>query len=266
MLETLENKLKQIPKKTGVYHFLGDKRKILYVGKAKDLRSRVKSYFRSSGLSKRIQMMVAQIADLEWIVTVNEHEALVLENSHIKTFKPKFNILFRDDKSYPYLRFSQEKYPRVSYYRSRSQNNLIPNSPKKPIGENCLGPYPDPSAVREVISILQKIFGIRTCSNSIFNNRNRPCLLYQINRCSAPCVNLISETEYHNSIKLALKFVTGKMPEVFEELETKMKLTAKEQNYESAAKYRDQLQALRVTASAQRIIGCLLYTSDAADE
>lgn len=246
----IQEKLAHLPKHSGVYHFLGVNAQVLYVGKANNLRSRVKSYFRSQGLSKRIAMMVEQIVDLEWVITANEQEALVLENSHIKNLKPKFNILFRDDKSYPYLRFSADKFPRVSYFRSRqNQKNAIIAKGKS------LGPYPDSGAVRETITMLQKVFHLRTCGDSVFKNRKRPCLLYQIKRCSAPCVQLITADDYEQTVEMAIKFVEGKQPEVFAEIENKMLTASANLQFEKAGQYRDQLQALRVTASGQRIIG-----------
>lgn len=252
----LQKQIAQLPKHAGVYHFLGKEGNLLYVGKAGNLRSRVQSYFRVSGkgLSKRIEMMVALIDKIEWVITANEQEALVLENSHIKEFKPKFNILFRDDKSYPYLRFSKEDFPRLSYYRSR-HFNVINEKSALQNKDKCLGPYPDSLAVREAIAVLQKVFRIRTCADSIFKNRKRACLLHQIKRCSAPCVGKININDYQQTVNLAVKFVQGNQPEVFEELEQKMNNAAQDQKYEQAAEFRDQLQALRVTASAQRIVG-----------
>lgn len=236
---------------------------VLYVGKAKLLKNRVRSYFRSpKGLSRRIQMMVALVADIEWHVTANEAEALVLENSHIKSLRPKFNILFRDDKSYPYLRFSREEFPRISIYRGRSKRI-----------DDCFGPYPSAGAVHESMTLMQKVFLLRTCDDSVFRHRSRACLLHQIKRCSAPCVGHINAEDYQTSVNLAKRYIQGHQPEVFERIERDMQEASKSLQFERAAELRDQLHALRVTSSTQRIIGsaddfcdCVVVIEDDAHE
>jgi excinuclease ABC subunit C len=239
-------RLKECPALPGVYHMLSAEGKVLYVGKAKILKNRVRSYFREGGkgLSRRIQMMVAQVHDIEWLITANEDEALVLENSHIKSLSPKFNILFRDDKSYPYLRFTSEEFPRISVYRGRSKKR-----------DDCFGPFPSSGAVHDTVALMQKVFLLRTCDDTVFRNRSRACLLYQIKRCSAPCVGHINVTDYALAVHRAKRYVQGHQPEVFEHIESDMIKAAEALDFERAAQCRDQLNALRVTSSAQRIVG-----------
>ena len=214
--------LKSVTGKPGIYRMYNAEGKVLYVGKARNLKKRLQSYFRSTGLSPKTELLMSQVADIDVTVTHTESEALLLENNLIKEYQPRYNVLLRDDKSYPYIYISdKDKYPRIDLHRGAR---------KKP--GRYLGPYPNAGAVRETINLLQKTFRIRQCEDSYFRNRSRPCLQYQIKRCTAPCVNLISEQAYRQDIKHALLFLEGKSSQIIEELVASMEKAAKKRNYE----------------------------------
>ena len=232
-----------LTQRAGTYQMMDSNGAVLYVGKAKNLKKRVSSYFRKSGVSAKTSALVKRISDIDITVTETETEALILEQNLIKKHRPAFNILMRDDKSYPYILLTdKDQWPRLAFHRG----------PKKQKGA-YFGPYPSVNSVRESMSLLQRVFKVRQCEDSFFKNRSRPCLQYQINRCSGPCVDLATEEDYQTSVELTRKYLEGKSDEITKQLEQQMDLASDKMQYERAAEMRDQIKALR-QVQAQQVI------------
>ena len=234
--------LENLTQRTGVYQMFDEKGELIYVGKAKNLKQRVSSYFRARGLNNKTLALVARIFRIEVIITQSETEALILEQTLIKKHRPQYNILLKDDKSYPYIYISKHKYPLIAYRRGQKVKS-----------GQYFGPYPNAYAVKESLSYLQRIFKLRNCEDSYFSNRSRPCLQYQIKRCSAPCVKHIGAEDYQHDIDNAILFLQGKSSVLIKELEQQMEEAAKQLLFERAGEIRDQLLHLRTLQEKQYV-------------
>lgn len=233
--------LKQLTQRPGIYQMFGENGDVLYVGKAKNLRKRVSSYFRRTGLAPKTQALVRRIANIDVTVTQTEIEALLLEQNLIKQNRPPFNILLRDDKSYPYIFLSdRDLYPQLSFHRGSKRRK-----------GSYYGPFPSVSAVRESMGFLQKIFRVRQCEDSFFKNRSRPCLQYQIDRCTGPCVDLITPDDYQRDVRHTQMFLEGKSDKLIRELEGDMDQASQQLAFERAGVIRDQISALRKIQAEQ---------------
>ncbi len=235
--------LSTVSEQPGVYRMYNAEADIIYVGKAKNLNKRLSSYFRKNVDNEKTKALVSHISKIDVTVTHTETEALILEHNYIKQYLPKYNVLLRDDKSYPYILITKHKHPRLAYHRGA----------KKRKGE-YFGPYPEAGAVRETLHLLQKIIPVRQCEDSVYSNRTRPCLMYQIERCSGPCVKgLVSDEEYEENINYVRLFLQGKDVQVLNALIVKMETASKALQFEKAAKYRDQIQAIRRVQEQQSV-------------
>ena len=238
-----ETFLAGLPTRPGVYRMIGEAGTVLYVGKARNLKARVTAYFRASGLTAKTMAFVAKVRDIQVTVTSSETEALLLEQSLIKTERPPYNVVLRDDKSYPYIHLTEHPYPRLAFHRGARKEGRY------------FGPFPSAAAVRDSLNILQKLFGIRPCEDGFFKNRSRPCLQHQIDRCSAPCVGLIDRQRYADDVRLAVMFLEGKSRDVLAEFKAKMEAAARALEFERAARYRDQIDHLRRVQENQYVHG-----------
>ncbi|MEC9478608.1 MAG: excinuclease ABC subunit UvrC [Pseudomonadota bacterium] len=237
--------LKNLTSQPGVYRMYNSQEEVIYVGKAKNLKKRVSSYFRSNLDNAKTRSLVSQIANMDVTVVNSETEAFLLENNFIKKYKPRYNVVMRDDKSYPFIFLSDHEHPRLSFHRG----------PQKKKGE-YYGPYPSAWSVRESLRSMQRIFPVRQCEDSYYRARSRPCLQYQMQRCSAPCVEgYVSDEEYKEQVNFARLFLKGKNQQVIGGLVEKMEAASEALNFEAAARYRDQINALRKVQERQWVAG-----------
>lgn len=236
--------LKTLSSHPGVYRMLNAQGEVIYVGKARNLAKRVGSYFSRSVSAPKTRAMVSQIANIEVTVTSTENEALILENNLIKELRPRYNVLLRDDKSYPYIYLSADEFPRLAFHRGA----------RRAKGQ-YFGPFPSAGAVRETLNLLQKVFRVRQCEDSFFRNRSRPCLQYQIKRCTAPCVGYVSEQDYGEDVRHARMFLEGKDSQVIDELVAEMERASAALEFERAAALRDQIATLRRIQQKQYVSG-----------
>jgi excinuclease ABC subunit C len=238
--------LKTVSSEPGVYRMLDTKQQVIYVGKAKNLKKRLSSYFRANLPENKTRALVANINSIEVTLTNTETEALILENNLIKKYMPRYNILLRDDKSYPYILLTNHPHPRLAFHRG-----------SRKIKGEYFGPYPNPGAVSESLRLMQKIFSIRQCEDAYYRARSRPCLQYQLKRCSAPCVGKVSDQQYQQEVDLVRKFLTGRSSEVIAELVDNMEQSSALLEFENAAKLRDQILLLRRMQEQQAVTGNL---------
>ncbi|WCR57577.1 excinuclease ABC subunit UvrC [Wolbachia endosymbiont of Ctenocephalides felis wCfeJ] len=234
-VQAIKKQIELSPQSCGVYKMIGDKDKVLYIGKAKNLKSRLSSYLRYENLSERIKVMLSQVVEVKTFLTENEVDALLLEAQLIKSLKPPYNIVLKDGKSYPYITISKHDYPRIARYRSKFKKDEF----------YYYGPFPSADAVKQTILSLQKAFLLRVCSDRYFSSTKRPCLEYQVKRCSAPCVNKITKDDYCQSVKQARDTLLGRNNAVEKQLLSTMEKYSNEQNYELAAVYRDRVGFLK---------------------
>ena len=249
----IQKRLNSIPPTTGIYQFFDDKTQLLYVGKAKNLHKRVSSYTKENLLSPRIARMVLLTKKIEIIQTENEVEALLLEHNLIKKFQPKFNILLRDDKTFPQILITNHNFPQITKFRSLRLDNIEAQRTKHEARNLHFGPFASAHDVNYTIDILRKIFRLRNCSDAEFKSRKKPCLEYQIKRCYAPCVGLISQEEYGSEVQNALNFLSGKSARLQHDLTQKMQQFSDNFEYEKAMQIRDQIKALNSIQTKQNI-------------
>ncbi|MGP1928141.1 MAG: excinuclease ABC subunit UvrC [Arsenophonus sp. NC-LC2-MAG3] len=237
--------LQTVTNQPGIYCMYDTSGIIIYVGKAKDLKKRLVSYFRKEVTSRKTEQLIKNIAQIDVTVTHTETEALLLEHNYIKLYQPRYNVLLRDDKSYPYIFLSADKHPRLTIFRGYMKEK-----------GDYFGPFPDVHAVKETLALLQKIFPVRQCEDSIYRNRSRPCLQYQINRCLAPCIKgLVSNSEYHQQVEYVRLFLSGKDEQVINQLIQNMEQSSQTLKFEYSARYRDQIQAVRTVTEQQFVTG-----------
>ena len=239
-----ENFLRHLTHQPGVYRMYDESGDVIYVGKAKDWRKRVSSYFREKVDRVKTQVLVKQITDMDVTVTNTEAEALILENTYIKKYRPRYNVLLRDDKSYPYIIMTDHTHPRLGFHRGARRQK----------GE-YFGPFPNGAAVRESLRLMQKLFPIRQCEDAYYRARSRPCLQYQLKRCLAPCVNVCTDEEYDEQVQLARQFLNGKNQQVIDQLVTRMENASESLDFERAARYRDQIAMLRRAQERNSVTG-----------